>query len=60
MTEVRKDLIRAVGMIQNHPMYAHQDIVTFTGFMTDDEVREHIEVNLRGIAKFHSEAKIEV
>lgn len=57
MTSQRQDLIRAVGMIQNHPMYAHQDIMTFTGFMTDDEVREHIETNLRGIARFHSEVE---
>jgi hypothetical protein len=56
MTKARQDLIRAVGMIQNHPMYAHQDILTFTGFMTDNEVREHIETNLLGIAKFWSEA----
>jgi hypothetical protein len=57
MTPTRQDLLQALGQIQNHPLYAHQDIMTFTGFMNDAEVREHIEVNLRSIAKFHSEAE---
>lgn len=54
-TNTRKDLIAAVGLIQNHPMYAHQDIMTFCGFLTDDEIREHIERNMAGIARYHSE-----
>jgi hypothetical protein len=48
----RADLIAAVGVIQNHPMYQHQDILTFCGFLTDDEIAAHIERNMAGIARW--------
>lgn len=54
MTEARKDLLAALGQIQNHPAFANQDIMTITGCgMSDDEVRAHIEANLEYIAKFN-------
>jgi len=52
----RQALIQALGHVQNHPMYAHQDIMTICGFMTDDEILEHLETNLRGVANY-SEGK---
>ena len=52
MTFTRQDLIEALGQIQNHPFFAHQDIMTITGCgMTDDQVRDHIEANLSYIAR---------
>jgi hypothetical protein len=56
MTPARQDLIAALGQIQNHPMFAHQDIMTITGCgMSDDEVRTHIESCFVGIEKFNFE-----
>ena len=52
MTEARQDLLTALGSIQNHRFFAHQDIMTITGCgMSDDEVREHIERQLKWIAE---------
>ena len=52
MTPTRQDLIEALGQIQNHQFFAHQDIMTITGCgMTDDEVRKHIELNIAYIAR---------
>jgi len=57
MTEARKDLIAALGQIQNHPAFAHQDILTITGCgMTDAEVRAHIEACMVHVANFNFEA----
>lgn len=54
MTAERKDLIAALGQIQNHPAFRHQDIMTITGCgMTDAEVRAHIEANIAHIATFN-------
>jgi hypothetical protein len=54
MTPTRQDLLSALGQVQNHPACVNQDIMTITGCgMTDDEVRRHIEANLRWIAKFN-------
>jgi hypothetical protein len=56
-TETRKELIRALGIVQNHPFYRHQDILTITGCeMTDEQVRNHLDGCIRGIGKFWSEA----
>ena len=55
-TAARQDLLQALSQIQNRPACINQDIMTITGFMTDDEVREHIEVNMRWIAQFNFEA----
>jgi len=56
MTKIRQDLIQALSLIQNHPACINQDILTITGCgMTDDEVRAHIEANLRWIATFNFE-----
>ncbi len=38
----RSAAIRILSAIQNCAFYRSQDILTFTGFMTDDEVREHV------------------
>lgn len=52
MTPARQDLLNALCQIQNHPVCVNQDILTITGCgMTDDQVREHIEANLRWIAR---------
>jgi hypothetical protein len=56
MTSQRQDLLQALCQIQNHPACVNQDIMTITGCgMSDDEVRAHIEANLRWIAKFNFE-----
>ena len=55
MTPTRQDLLAALGQIQNHPSCVNQDIMTITGFMTDDEVRAHIETNLSWIARSNFE-----
>lgn len=56
MTPTRQDLVQALGQIQNHPACINQDILTITGCgMSDDEVREHIEANLRWIATWNFE-----
>jgi hypothetical protein len=52
MSATRQDLLNALGQIQNHPFFANQDIMTITGCgMSDDEVREHIERQLKWIAE---------
>lgn len=38
----RSAAIRILTSIQNCAHFAHQDILTFTGFMSDAEVREHV------------------
>ena len=38
MNEYYKDL----SYVQNHPFYAHVDIMTITGFMNDEQKRKHI------------------
>lgn len=54
MTPARQDLIQALTLVQNHQVYAHQDILTITGCgMTDDEVRAHLEACMTGIANFN-------
>ena len=56
MNPVRQDLLQALGQIQNHPACINQDILTITGCgMTDEEVRQHIEANLRWIAQSNLE-----
>lgn len=54
-TAARQDLLNALGQIQNHPACINQDIMTFAGLMTDDEVRAHIETNMRWIARWNEE-----
>jgi hypothetical protein len=48
---IRQDLLNALGLIQNDPFYAHQDIMTFAGMCTDDEIRQHIDACMAGIAR---------
>ena len=56
LSETRKDLLQALGQIQNHPAFHNVDIMTITGCgMTDDEVRAHIEANITHIANFNFE-----
>jgi hypothetical protein len=56
MTPIRQDLLQALGQIQNHPLFAHQDIMTITGCgMTDDEVRRHIDCQFSFIARVNFE-----
>lgn len=42
MTDRRKNLIKLLTFVQNR--FTNQDIMTITGFMTDDEVGKHIMV----------------
>lgn len=52
-TPARIDLLSALGQIQNHPCFEHQDIMTITGCgMTDDEVRQHIESSMARIGRW--------
>lgn len=54
MSPTRQDLIQALGQIQNHPAFVHQDILTITGCgMTDDEVRAHIDCCMTSVANFN-------
>lgn len=54
MTPTRQDLLNALCQIQNHPVFAHQDILTITGCgMSDDEVRAHIERQFLTIAEIN-------
>ena len=56
MNSNRQDLLDALSQIQNHAACVNQDIMTITACgMTDDQVRDHIEANLRWIAKFNFE-----
>lgn len=55
MTSKRQDLLKALSQIQNHPACVNQDIMTFTGFMNDDEVMAHIEANMAWIARWNFE-----
>lgn len=52
MTERRQELLKALGLIQNHPVHHCHDIMTFTGFMDDAEVEAHIEANMAQIARW--------
>lgn len=56
MTAERQDLLTALSLIQNHPACVNQDIMTFAGFMTNDEVRQHIDRYVGRIADFNIEA----
>ena len=38
----RAACIRLLTAIQNSALYRNQDILTFTGFMDDGEVRQHV------------------
>jgi hypothetical protein len=58
-TETRADLIASMGVIQNHPLFQEQDIMTFCGFLSNDEIRNSIEANLAAIARFNLEAAAE-
>lgn len=42
ITADRPTLIAVLGTIQNSALYAHQDILTFTGFCTTAEVADHV------------------
>lgn len=41
----RQALLNELAMVQNHPKHAHHDIMTFAGFLDDEELRQHIERN---------------
>jgi len=55
MTSQRQDLLNALSQVQNHPACINQDIMTFAGLMTDDEVRAHLERNIEWIARWNLE-----
>jgi hypothetical protein len=42
MTQTRRDLIERLVKVQNAPGNGYVDILTITGFMTDDEVAKHL------------------
>lgn len=56
MTTRRADLIAAVGQVQNHPACINQDIMTFCGFLSDDEIAVHLESNLARVARYSETA----
>ena len=43
MTALRADLYRRLALVQNCGRYDHQDIMTIGGFMSDAELRTHVE-----------------
>ena len=43
MTETRRALMTRLVRIQNTGDFVNQDIVTITGFMTDEEMERHVE-----------------
>jgi len=58
MTPRRQDLLEALCQIQNHEVFAHQDILTITGCgMTDDEIITHLENSLSRIARWSETPK---
>ncbi|CAB4171696.1 hypothetical protein UFOVP1349_18 [uncultured Caudovirales phage] len=59
-TETRQDLIASMGAIQNHPLFQSQDIMTFCGFLSNEEIRRSIEQNFEAIARFNLEAAADV
>jgi hypothetical protein len=52
----RADLIAAVAQIQNHEACINQDILTFCGFLSDDEIVLHIESNMARVARYSETA----
>lgn len=51
----RADLIQALSLIQNHPAHSHHDIMTITAcrpVMTEEQLADHIEANMRQIARW--------
>jgi len=52
MSSRRADLIAAVAQIQNHDACINQDILTFCGFLSDDEIVLHIESNMARVARY--------
>ena len=56
MTPARQDLLTALSLVQNHPACINQDIMTFTGFMDDNEVHAHLERYIGYIAEYNFEA----
>jgi hypothetical protein len=52
----RADLIAAVAQVQNHPACCNQDIMTFCGFLSDDEIATHLESNLTRVARYSETA----
>lgn len=54
ISAIRQDLLQALSQVQNHPAFAHVDIMTITGCgMTDDEVCAHLDHNIEYIARFN-------
>lgn len=52
MTPTRQIQLQVLGYIQNSVEFQHQDIMTFTGFMSDDaEVDKHILRNFEQLSK---------
>jgi hypothetical protein len=42
MTDTRKEILAEIIKVQNHPANCNQDIVTFTGFMDEVEMLNHL------------------
>jgi hypothetical protein len=42
MTAARRDLINRLVRVQNAPGNEHVDILTITGFMSDEQVAKHL------------------
>ena len=42
MTDQRIAYLQVLTDLQNHPRFSHQDILTITGFMSEEEVSRHI------------------
>lgn len=44
-------LWRDLEKLQNDPRFEHQDILTITGFMNDQQLEQHYQANLALISK---------
>lgn len=51
MTTKRQKFLELLSFVQNSPEFAHQDIMTFAGFLDDVELASHIVSNARRMSK---------
>jgi hypothetical protein len=50
MPQRRKDLLTALTLLQSHYAHSHHDILTITRAMSDREVWNHIQEQMRRVA----------
>ena len=51
MTERRREQLARLAKIQNRPEHECHDIMTITGFMTDEEVEHHVLINSTAVER---------